>query len=1096
MASEDYTATAMAGARAPDFGRFASIRLVSDPLMTGETEQWSNLRWMRDILTRPLSEAAGLPVSPLASGEAEGLAFSRARFFELAGIALDPGAVQFWFDDAQVGDAALAYLAAGGLDPSALVVGYELSPQTRRLLDRLGVVYVDVWLHPVRFYEDVLFGFRSNHPGIHAALSAFHVPERQFRLYADRIKVQTYKGWRRVEADVAPGSAAFIGQTLNDKSVSDGGRMLTLLDFADEFDALGARVEARGGRVHYQRHPYVRGGDERILNHVASRPWAFVSDAPTYHLLASPNLEEVMTISSSVAQEARYFDKAATILFRPIVEFVDPSAPGQFHSIHQDFVSPHFWAAILAPAMPVLDAEPVRFVDPKDKVRDMLGFYWSWKQVDKQEHARMALGDVQRAMARRPAGGAPAAAARPKPPFRPAKPNFTPFANTLETRDLLHAAIDGAETVSFDVFETLIERVLEKPEQMFLFMGKPVQEALGGAIPNFIEARRAARDWALADSVGEEVPLAARYRAIGARHGLSDAQTDWLLELELDTERRMIRRRDFGALAFERARAAGKRVILISDTFFDRAFVEELLTRCGYSGWDALYVSSEAGALKRTGALFAHVLEREQVRPETILHIGDNALTDVKRAEEAGLKTFRLLATSDVARKVSPLMAVWDRLGDPRAAAAIKGLTARRVGGAPRKARAGFSQGEVATLGYAVLGPMFFGFANWVRRKAIEDGVSSVLFLSRDGEIVKRCYDVLAALDPEAPPSRYLLASRRAVNVATMSSAEDLVQRISVNFSPCPFAELLTHRFGVTPADLPAGALQRHGFADPDAQLDWGADRERLARLLSDPEVAAAVLANAAEERAALLDWYAEQGVTPEAAASAAIVDIGHMGSLQKGLRDLFGAPSLRGYYFATYDGVAENIPDAAQRVAAYRAEKLNPRSKHPYVRWILMYETVFLNAAGSFLRIRRDADGRLAPEELELEGEQARRDFARTCHDASVAFCQDLADGFGDAALRFRLSGPEAASAYAAMLEHPFQADAKLFRGVGFENRYSGRDVKYVVHPRPAAPGASSIWKEGAGRIVAARRAEAEAKRRASFRGRAEAFLKRLGLR
>ncbi|MEE3100057.1 MAG: hypothetical protein VX463_09825, partial [Pseudomonadota bacterium] len=200
---------------------------------------------------------------------------------------------------------------------------------------------------------------------------------------------------------------------------------------------------------------------------------------------------------------------------------------------------------------------------------------------------------------------------------------------------------------------------------------------------------------------------------------------------------------------------------------------------------------------------------------------------------------------------------------------------------------------------------------------------------------------------------------------------------------------------------------------------------------------------------------------------------------LQKGLRALLGAPGLRGYYFATFEGIRANIPDAESGGAAgYLLDRLDPKSSrdHGYFGHSILYEVAFLNDAGSFLRARRGADGKPAAELTDAEAERGRAAFARACHAGAVAFCRDMADGFGEAALGLRLTGAEAASAFRAMLEHPFAADARLFRGMGFENSYNGRDYGEIVAENPEAEGALSLWPEGAAVLAEQARARAEA--------------------
>ena len=55
---------------------------------------------------------------------------------------------------------------------------------------------------------------------------------------------------------------------------------------------------------------FVKIGDERIISFVTSFNNVSLIDTPTYELLAGSEINKVVTISSSVATEAKYFGKS------------------------------------------------------------------------------------------------------------------------------------------------------------------------------------------------------------------------------------------------------------------------------------------------------------------------------------------------------------------------------------------------------------------------------------------------------------------------------------------------------------------------------------------------------------------------------------------------------------------------------------------------------------------------------------------------------------------------------------------------------------------------------------------------------------------
>ena len=210
-------------------GKVKRIVIASDFLMTKESEQASNRRWVMDLLFRPILLGSGVKPEGFASSLVGGSGkFSRVEFFARSGLKVDIDEVQWWYDGGRVSQESVDYLGSF-LDEETLVVGYELSEATRGVLKRAGVPYVDIWLHPVRFLDDVLFAFGTNEESIWRGLKGFHLKDGVCWSYADRLKIGLYKGWKRPELKIAEGSALFVGQTLQDKAVCRDGRMLTVV---------------------------------------------------------------------------------------------------------------------------------------------------------------------------------------------------------------------------------------------------------------------------------------------------------------------------------------------------------------------------------------------------------------------------------------------------------------------------------------------------------------------------------------------------------------------------------------------------------------------------------------------------------------------------------------------------------------------------------------------------------------------------------------------------------------------------------------------------------------------------------------------------
>lgn len=1019
------------------------IFISSDPFMTQEAEQHSNLRWMADLLTNPVRLATGVTPVPLSTTDTRepGL-LDRKHFFELSGIDLDPQVAQFWFDKDKVNEKAIRY-AEEFICPDDLIIGYEMSRQTKAILDTIGAHYVDMWLHPIRFMDDVLFGMTSSIDAVRRELATFNVEPNQMQLYADRIKIQMYKGWYRKEADVPENSAVFIGQMMNDKSVCLNGRFLSLLDFKERF----AEIAAEHSHVYYARHPYLKSGDEEVLAFVRGLPNVTLTELPTYRLIASPNVRTVFGLSSSVIAEAAMLGKETEYLYEPIFEFGSASGSGNLHanphlyaSIQQDFVSPAFWSRVLGAHFEVDESAPeITFTDPKDKIRDMLGMYWSYGQIDKLENLRTAN--------------------KPKPKMPDALPEApTGFTQSAADLSRLKSEIDAHDVISFDIFDTLVERVIMHPNDLFKMIAPKAEAIVGVPEFDFVTARKEARHLARDRATGEEINLIDRYDAMAGHYGFSIDTARRLYHLELEAEMSVCVPRWIGKQAYEYARLQGKRVILVSDIFFDGDFIHSLLESCGYHDHDAVYLSSETGLLKATGNMFPHVLAAEGVAASDVLHIGDNPSADISQGRSNGLSVYHLPEKNLVTKSVSGLMNPLEGNSDSEVKSAIGGLIGHEFTRGVLGKDAGLARGDAETLGYVALGPMFYGFANWVLQTAKQRGLSDIYFLARDGDIVQRCYEVLSANDPDAPHAHYLLASRRAVRAASIFSAEDVDATLQTNFTPSSLRYLLKHRFGLDTVNISPQELEEYGFQSLDDLADWKANAENIRGLFLKTRVFQQILERSRAERDELIQYFERMGLSHETdGRRIGFVDIGHSGSIQSGVCKILPLRHTTGMYFTTFADVAEKMLPGEHTAFAYYGDRLFEANKdHPYKRNILMFETAFLNDQRSLVRIE---DG--APVYLETASDAQRTRLARQLHFGAVRFCRDLVDRMDHIIGTPLIDADLVTAFYNRFVNSPTKRDAEIFKGMAFENAYSGRETRWIIPKAPTAS-ASAIWKAG----------------------------------
>ncbi len=352
--------------------------LVTGDLLRPQDEafrpaQAGNIRWLHRLLRRPLGAATGLPVEALAWDAAGG--FATPRFYELAGAAPDIEGWAALFDAPDLPRKAAALLAAA-FDGAVAVIGFELADVQKRLLTRLGIAWIDLNIHPVRFGPDLLMAVATDHAEILAALSQHHAEDQVFEAWADLMAATAIKMPPHFPVEE---STLIVGQTRVDRALIAGGRLTDLRDHAEAL----RRAVGTEPRILFRPHPYNPDGFGLFESGL---PLHRIREAAenVYVLLGQDRLQRVVGVSSSVVAEARYFGKDGIFLGAPPFRLAprrDALAPGLHASVIDAWLSADFWRELLAPVMPVTPADGHRASLPPDSLRLSLRQFWGRDEI-------------------------------------------------------------------------------------------------------------------------------------------------------------------------------------------------------------------------------------------------------------------------------------------------------------------------------------------------------------------------------------------------------------------------------------------------------------------------------------------------------------------------------------------------------------------------------------------------------------------------------------------------------------------------------------------------------------------------------------------
>ena len=207
------------------------------------------------------------------------------------------------------------------------------------------------------------------------------------------------------------------------------------------------------------------------------------------------------------------------------------------------------------------------------------------------------------------------------------------FAKTpSEIGEILKAS--SASVISFDIFDTLVERLVDRPEDVFVLLETDFRKAFHKDLP-IARLRKHAEARARTELNLSDVTLEEIYSVMD----VTDTERAWLVKREIELETTLLFPKKSMLPIYGSAVTSGKRVVLTSDMYLPESVLVNILAKCGIRGYSHIYLSSIERKTKRDGTLFKEISNREGVPFSSILHIGDNARSDFLVPRSLGIHT-------------------------------------------------------------------------------------------------------------------------------------------------------------------------------------------------------------------------------------------------------------------------------------------------------------------------------------------------------------------------------------------------------------------------------------------------------------------------
>lgn len=280
------------------------------------------------------------------------------------------------------------------------------------------------------------------------------------------------------------------------------------------------------------------------------------------------------------------------------------------------------------------------------------------------------------------------------------------------------------DVISFDIFDTLLLRPFSKPADLFFILGHRHN------ILDFkrirVEAERTVREYHKITRGNHEVTIYDIYEEVERKTGLPvevGVKTEFEVELEFCFANPYMKR------IFDMVRQSQKTIIACSDMYFPQEYIKRLLEKCGYTGFDRILISCDYNCSKRSKGLYR--ILKNSFENKTIIHVGDNYTTDIQHAQAMGIDTFHYQNVHDIGNRYRP-----NGMSE-LSSSCYAGIVNTTLHNGTKLYSPWYE------YGFIYGGIYVLGFCNWIHKYAVSHQIDRVIFLSRDGEIYRKVFNMM-----------------------------------------------------------------------------------------------------------------------------------------------------------------------------------------------------------------------------------------------------------------------------------------------------------------------------------------------------------------
>ena len=289
---------------------------------------------------------------------------------------------------------------------------------------------------------------------------------------------------------------------------------------------------------------------------------------------------------------------------------------------------------------------------------------------------------------------------------------------SLKLDDEIKKRIDENDIISFDIFDTLLVRPFVKEVDLFYYIENKYN--LEGFAFTRINSEKRARKL-----LNREIGIEEIYEQMPYR--FKDT-----IKIELYEEKNLVMANQQVKGIYDYCLKANKKIICISDMYLSDTFEKEMLKKCGYE-IDEVYCSCESTMSKGNGELYKYI---KSIYPnKSFLHFGDNDYSDIRMAQKAGFDAIRVYKNYDILLQDEEFDCFREVFN-------TKNLKYSMIAGISSNNYYNFEKdSNDYKFGYSLGGALALAYLNFICKIAKQNNVDCLLFVARDGYVLKKLYE-------------------------------------------------------------------------------------------------------------------------------------------------------------------------------------------------------------------------------------------------------------------------------------------------------------------------------------------------------------------